>query len=174
MKKFLAILMTVAVMASATVDASAARKQPKVKSAAVVNMVKTYNHEDGFNVVSVGSLGLGLVKMIANAAAETEEDRAAVDVLSGLSKVFVLEYEDASQAKKDAFNAKMDNLLSNAEKILEVKDDGETVNIYGTSSEDGDRIEDLIIFVPDECALVCLFGSISAEKIAVAVSMNDE
>ncbi len=166
--------MTVALIAGTAADASAAQKQPKVKSAAVVNMVKTYNHEEGFEIVSVGSFGLGLVKMIAKASAETQEDRAALDVLNGLNKLFVLSYEDAPKAKKDAFNSKMGKLLENAEKILEVKDDGETVNIYGTSSDDGDKIEDIIIYVPEECALVCLFGSISAEKIAVAVEMSNE
>ena len=61
-----------------------------------------------------------------------------------------------------------------AEKILEVKEEGENINIYGTSSGDGERIEDIIIFVPDNCELICLFGSVSIQQISDIVKMSNE
>ena len=33
-------------------------------------------------------------------------------------------------------------------------------------------IDDIILFVPQDCALICLFGKISTEKIADIIEMN--
>ncbi len=123
-------------------------------------------------MVAVGNMGLGLMKMIARISAETEEDKAAVELIDGVGKIFALEYGDAAQAEKDSFNAKISRVLDTAEKIVEVKDGGETVNIYGTSSDDGESIDDLIIFVPEECALVCLFGTVSSKGIAAIIESS--
>jgi hypothetical protein len=46
------------------------------------------------------------------------------------------------------------------------------MNLYGTSSSNGERIDDIILFVPQDCALICLFGKISTEKIADIIEMN--
>ena len=55
--------------------------------------------------------------------------------------------------------------------IMEIKDEGETLNLYGTSSDDGSSIEDIILYVPEDHTLICLFGSISSQKIADIVKM---
>ncbi len=161
----------VAVMTAATV-AHAGAETRKVKSEEVIGLVKNYNHEDGFEVVSVGSLGMGLARLVARAAAETEEDKAALGVINDINRVVAVEYSDVAPAKKEAFNAKLSKLLDGAEKIIEVKDDGDTVNIYGTSADNGETIDDIIIFVPEECALVCLFGSISSKSITDLMEMS--
>ena len=54
-------------------------------------------------------------------------------------------------------------MLKGAETIMSVKDGGESMNMYGTISNKGDAIDDLIIFVPEGHALVCFFGKISAD-----------
>lgn len=144
----------------------------KVNSGDMASLVREYNLYQGFDVVSVGGLGLGLVKMIAKASAENEEDRMALEVIDGLRKIIVVDYMAAEQDRKDSFSRKAAGLLKNAEKIIEVKEDGETVNVYGTAASDGDRIDDLIVFIPEECTLICLFGSISADKIADIVEME--
>lgn len=153
-------------------EAIAGRK--KVNSGTVADLVREYNLYQGFDVVSVGGLGLGLVRMIAESAAETSEERTLMGILDGLKKVIVVEYEEADGGRKDAFNREISVLLDDAEKMVEVKDDGETVNIYGSSSSDGEHIDDLIIFIPEECTLVCLFGRVSAEKVADILKMADE
>ncbi len=170
MKKILAILMMAVIAVGSVIEAGAVNR--KVRSSEVVDLVKNYNHEDGFEVVSVGSLGMGLARMVARAAAETEEDKAALGVINNINKVVAVEYSDIAPAKKEAFNAKLSKLLDGAEKIIEVKDDGDTVNIYGTSADNGETIDDIIIFVPEECALVCLFGSVSSKNIAGLVEMS--
>ena len=170
MKKFIAIVLLAALTAGSGMTAGAASR--KAGSAAVTSLVREYNNKEGFKTVSVGGLGLGLVRVIAKAAAESPEDRQALELLDGLNKVMVMEYESADSETRREFAAKVEKILENAEKILEVKDRGETVNIYGTSAGNGETIDDIIIFVPQDCALICLFGKISTEKIADIIEMN--
>ncbi len=171
MKKILTIFM-VAVMAAGTAFEAGAEAR-KVKSGEIVSLVKSYNNDDGFEVVTVGSLGMGLARLVARAAAETEEDKAALSVIKDINKVIVVDYSDAQDSKRTAFNAKLSKILEGAEKIIEVKDDGETVNIYGTSADNGETIDDLMIFIPEECALVCLLGSISSKSIANVIEASN-
>ncbi len=172
MKRIIAMLMMAVVIAGTMVEAEA--KDRNVRSGEVISLIRNYNLEEGFEVVSVGNLGLGLAKMVARIAAESEEEKAVVNLMTGLNKVLVVEYEDASQEKKDSFNAKISKLLTEAEKIIEVKDDGETVNIYGTSADDGETIDDLMIFIPEESTLVCLFGSISSKAVADVMAASNK
>lgn len=171
MKRFIAIVLLAVLAAGMGFQESKAAGR-KVNSGDMASLVREYNLYQGFDVVSVGGLGLGLVKMIAKASAENEEDRMALEVIDGLRKIIVVDYEEAEQERKDSFSRKAARILKDAEKIVEVKEDGETVNVYGTASSDGDRLDDLIVFIPEECTLICLFGSISADKIADIVEME--
>ena len=57
---------------------------------------------------------------------------------------------------------------------MEVKDEGDVLNIYGTCADDGDSIDDLIIFSPGDYSLIYLLGSISAQKMADLIEMANE
>lgn len=171
MKRFIAIVLLAAFAAGMGSPESKAAGR-KVNSGDMASLVRVYNLYQGFDVVSVGGLGLGLVKMIAKASAESEEDSIALEIIDGLRKIIVVDYMKAEQDRKDSFNRKVARILKNAEKIVEIKEDGETVNVYGTAVSDGERIDDLIVFIPEECTLICLFGSISADKIADIVKME--
>ena len=104
----------------------------------------------------------------------SEDEKAALGILRDINKVVVVSYDEADEAKQQAFNARMGKVLDGAEKILEVKDEGETVNIYGTSVNGGESIDDLMIFIPEDCTLVCILGSISAERIADLIEKANE
>ena len=145
----------------------------KANTRDVIGLVRNYNHHEGFEVLSVGKLGISLVHMIANANAD-EDEKAALGILRDINKVVVVSYDEADEAKQQAFNARMGKVLDGAEKILEVKDEGETVNIYGTSVNGGESIDDLMIFIPEDCTLVCILGSISAERIADLIEKANE
>lgn len=172
MKRLITIVLLAAFTVGPALSGAAAAERKKVNTGAVAGLVREYNVYPGFEVVSVGGLGLGLVKMIAKASAESEEDRQVLEVLDGLRKVIVVEYEDADDDRRDSFNRKAASLLENAEKIVEVKEDGETLDIYGTSASGGERLDDLIVFIPEDCTLICLFGSISSDKIADIIEME--
>lgn len=145
----------------------------KASTRDVISLVRNYKHHDDFEVISVGKLGLSLAHMIANASAD-EDEKAALGILRDINKVVVVNYDEADVAKQQAFNVRMGKILYGAEKILEVKEEGETVNIYGTSVNGGESIDDLIIFIPEDCSLVCILGSISAERIADLIEKTNE
>lgn len=142
-------------------------------SGAVTGLIREYNLTEGFETVSVGGLGLGLIKMIAKPSMD-EEERAALEIMDGLRRIVVLDYEEADSSKRESFTRKMTDILDRAEKILEVKDEEDILNIYGTCADDGDSIDDLMIFSPGDCSLICLFGSISSQKIADLIEMAND
>lgn len=136
-------------------------------------LVREYSHRDGFDVVSIGSLGMRLMKMAAKASADSKEDREALDFLSKLNRVVIVSYEDADSDVKERFNSGLDRILRNQEKLLEAKSDGEAVHIFGELSDDGEMLKDVILRVPGSDALICLFGSLPASKIGDAIDLKD-
>ena len=145
----------------------------KVNSGAVTDLIREYNLTEGFETVSVGGLGLGLIKMIAKPSMDDEE-RAALEIMDGLRRILVLDYEEADSSQKESFTRKMTEILDSAEKIIEVKDEEDVLNIYGTCADGGDSIDDLMIFSPGDCSLICLFGSISSQKVADLIEMAND
>ncbi len=186
MKKIISILLLAAFAMSMTgITASAGRPDMtgpagpentpgKVNTGAVTELISDYRLEEGFEVMSVGGLGLGLIRMMAKVSVETEEDKAAIEIMDHLKKIIVVDYDEVEASRKASFERKINAILDKAEKIMEVKDEDDVVNIYGTGSGDGDRINDIIIYTPGECALICLFGSISSQKIADLIVMANE
>lgn len=140
----------------------------QVSKSRVVNLVQAYRGCPGFEVVNVGPLGLSLMKALARVSGETEEDEDLALVLQaadGLRGVAIVDYSEASDKDKRKFSEKAAKLFMESEKLVEIKDEGERVLMYGTSDESGKVISDFVLFAPDECALICLFGDIPVETV---------
>ena len=173
MKKIISVIM-LAVMTSGTVVCQAAAHKDKVNPSAIVALVEKYEGKEGFETVTFGNLAVSLVKLIANATALTPEDKAALDVMDGISKFIAVEYQGASASEKASFNKEVTALLGDAEKIVEVKDAGDSVDIYGTLSKDGEKIRDIIIHVPEESSLVCIFGTVDIKDLGTVINTTNE
>lgn len=150
------------------------RERTTVNTRRVISAIRDYRYEPGFEVVSVGKFWMGLTRIAAGLAVETEEERMALSILNNIDKIVVVEYEDASEAKRREFDSRLSGLLDRAEKIIEVKDEEDILYIYGTSVNDAESIDDLMIYIPEDCTLICILGSISAEKIADLIKMANE
>lgn len=150
------------------------RERTTVNTRRVISAIRDYRYEPGFEVVSVGKFWMGLTRIAAGLAVETEEERMALSILNNIDKIVVVEYEDASEAKRREFDSRLSGLLDRAEKIVEVKDEEDILYIYGTSVNDAESIDDLMIYIPEDCTLICILGSISAEKIADLIKMANE
>ena len=159
MKKFIAILTLAVLMIGVVPALSAKDKKKEIKTSDITTIVSDYRGKDGFTVFSIGKFGMSMVSKLAKIA----DDPEAVKIMKGLDKMVIVEYCDAEQAVKDEFTAKISKALKGAETIMSVKDGGESMNMYGSISDKGDTIDDLIIFVPEESTLICFFGKISAE-----------
>lgn len=145
-----------------------------IETGNIINTISDYKQVPGVQVISIGKFGLGLARVVANLAAESEEDKAVLSILNGINQLVVVNYEDAAEAKQNELNTKLSKLFNTAEKIIEVKDEEETVNIYGTSVNGGESIDDLMIFIPEDHSLICFLGSISAERIAGLIKITNE
>ena len=167
------MLLTAALTAGTIVPAAAVPKEKKVDAEKVLNLINDYREKDGFDIVSMGGLTWGLIKMVAKSSA-SEADRKALEVLDGLNRFVVVEYHGADTNARDAFSRKAEEILDGVEKIIEIKEGGETMNIYGTLSKDGKLIKDIIIFVPEDCSLLCFMGSIDTESLGEVVKMTNE
>jgi hypothetical protein len=170
MKKIIFVVLTLALT---TLNAQAKNTGPTA-TGTLINTISKYENEPGLHIISVGKLAMGLTKVIARILAETPQEKAALEVLNGIDKVVIINYEETAQAKQKTLTSKLSGLLKGAEKILEVKKDGEAVHIYGTTSDRGGAINDLILFVPEDCTMICALGSISAEKIAHLIQPASE
>ncbi|MBQ4022347.1 MAG: DUF4252 domain-containing protein [Bacteroidales bacterium] len=110
-------------------------------------------------MVSIGGIAMKLGKSISGLNRE-------MPAVRGISSMLVVSYEDCPVHIKDKFNAKMSNALRGCELLMEAKDNGEKMSIYGNTARDGERVNDIIMFVPQEGALICFFGSIDSKDLA--------
>ena len=170
MKKLISIIMLVVMTAGTGISHAAAAADKD----GVAGLIRKYEGKEGFEIISFGNLSMGLVKLVANLSAESQEDKEALDILDGINKFVVVEYEEASPERKMAFNKEMSAILKDAEKMIEIKDGGDSVDIYGTLSKDGEKIIDVIIHIPEDCTFVCFFGNIRTEDLGDVVKMANE
>lgn len=133
------------------------------KPSEVSALARQYGSKDGFEVVSMGRVLISALGVAASMDKDLDaEDRAALNAFKGIKKLTVVDFEDASEADKTAFCAKLDSVLEKMELILEAKEDGDVVKIYGY--DDGTSLHDIVIYCPDE-AVICVNGSIALENI---------
>lgn len=130
----------------------------------IVSLANQYKHNEDFEVVKVGPL---LMKFI-NWTAEKEAGKDDVDALSmmnGIKKIVVIDYEDASEKIRNEFNNKVQRILAKSEVLMEAKDDGDLVKIYGDVAPDGEKVSDLVVFVPSDGALICMMGTVDMKNV---------
>ena len=132
------------------------------------NLVSDYRGTQGFDVVDVGGLGLSLLKAAARTAADSPEDREALRLFNGLKRLTIVDFSEAEPEVKDKFLRKVNRILRSGEMLLEAKDGGETVRIYGTSSDDGNLLEDIVLLADD--AIISVRGKIRADLIGELVN----
>ena len=152
------ILITLWMVLSLVPTAWAGNPGGKIRS-----LVTSFKGTEGFDVVDLGGPALLLLKAAARAEADDPEDRAALDLFRSLKRLTVIDFSEAAPEKREKFLRKLDRILDGEEVLMEAKDGGEKVAIYGRSSKDGSRIEDIIIRADD--ALISVRGSIRADQV---------
>lgn len=126
-------------------------------------LARQYKGQEGFEVVSMGRLGLSLLKGAAVISGDMdEEDRAALKMLDSIKKLLVVDFEDAPSSAKTRFASQVEKMLVGMELVMEMHDSDATVRIYGI--EDGSCIKDCILYSSDG-ALICIDGSIEMESV---------
>ena len=149
MKRILLLLMLSLAASSGMAPGAAARTVPEQR---LVNIVNGFRGTEGFEVVKVF--------------------RQALKVMNGVRRVVVVEYEDGPERERRLFNDRISSALRNSDLLMSVNDGGSSVSIYGTTDERTGDMRDVVIFTPDDCALVCVFGRISMEAVAELLKDN--
>jgi hypothetical protein len=147
--------------------ARAGELNPQLRS-----LVSSYKGTEGFEIVDIGGIGLGLLKAAAKSAAETPEDREALKLFNGLKRLTIVDFSDAAPETREKFLRKANRILQGGEMLMEAKDGDETVRIFGTSSEDGSLLEDIALLAGD--ALIFVRGSIRADQIGALMKQADK
>lgn len=139
---------------------------PKSRLISIVDRYRTYEEVD---VMKIGSLGTMALKNLILTSMASEgagaEALLVMDMIRGVKKMAVMDYGDCSERLKNKISSDIESALRNTEVLMEAKDEGSTVRMYGLVSEDSNRVSDFVLFTPDDCSLVCLFGSISMEAV---------
>lgn len=126
-------------------------------------VINEYRHQDGFDTISIGPLGMTLMKGIIRFSDDVDqEDLAMLRSFDSIRRVTIVGFEEADEAVRSRFTRKVEKLLSRMELILEAKDDGNRMSIYGI--DEGGRVRDCILYSPDSM-LICVKGSLNVEQL---------
>ena len=133
-------------------------------------IVKQFRDREGFEVVNMGRFLMGAFRTAIRWDSDMdEEDRAVLDVFRGIKHLTVVDFEDASQADKVRFCRKVERVLGKMELIMEAKDGGETLSVYGI--DDGKKLRDIILYSSDG-SLISMTGSINVEHIGELIQAS--
>ena len=149
------ILFTI-IVALGAISCAAAIRPVKINT-----LVSEYKGTEGFDVVRIGPVGMGFLKLAATFSSDIDkEELMMLSSLKGLKGLTIVDFEDA-RCKKD-FTRKLEKALDGANLFLEAKDGSETLRIYGT--EKGRYLSDCIIYSSDG-ALIFANGKVDIDKI---------
>ena len=137
----------------------------QVSRSEVSSIISEYRHYDGVEVVKLGWLATAALKGVVRHAGNDEDTRQIREALRGIKSVTVLEYEDASPDVRHRLNSRIAHALDGRELLMEAKDSDASLQIFGVVDESTGTIRDFILSTPDNCALICLFGTLSMETV---------
>ena len=160
------ILITLVMLLSLGAAAWAGDQNPQLRS-----LVSSYKGTEGFDIIDIGGIGLGLLKAAAKTAAETPEDREAIKLMDGLKRLTIVDFSDASPQDREKFLRKANRILTQGEMLMEAKDGGETVRVYGTTTNGGNLLEDIALLGDD--ALIFIRGSIRTDQVEALMKQAD-
>lgn len=131
-------------------------------------LIHEFRHHEGFDGISLGPLGIGLIKTVALSDSDLDaEDREILRAFNKIKKLTILDFEDAGADVKTRFVQRAQQILSKMELIMEAKGDGDRLSIYGI--DDGTQIRDCILWDPTG-TLICIRGSVNLEKLMAAAN----
>ena len=128
---------------------------------------------EGAEVVQLGKLATSALKGAVRISGIGDPDvREALSFIKGIKSMSIFDYDNCSDADKAIITSRLDKILAGGDILMEAKDGTEKMRIYGVVDDKGDTVRDFILYAPNDCALICIFGSISTRQ-AVHIMDND-
>ena len=137
-------------------------------SGKIRTLMNEFRDEPGFEVVDMGPVALGLIRAAARGEVKNDDDRKALQVFKDIKRLTILDFSDAEASRKEKFLRKAKRVLADEEMLLEAKDGGETIRVYGLSNAAGDILEDIVLLADD--AIISVRGKIRADLIGELVN----
>lgn len=136
----------------------------KTRLTSLIKECRTY---DGAEVVRLGGFATGALKGVIRIAGAGDPDtREFFRIFGGIKSISIVEFEDCAPSDRSYINGRIERLLDDAEVLVDIKDDGEHMRIYGVFDEEKNTVKDFVMYSKEECALICLFGKISMDTIS--------
>ena len=168
MKKFLLILTLLIPLA-----ATAAQPSRSVSRTEIASIISDFRRYDGVEVVKLGRLATGALKGVVGVAGMSDPDtRELLQMIQGLKGLTILEYEDAPSDIRYRLDRRIERALQKSELLMEAKDDGSLMRMFGVVDDVAGTVRDFVIYVPDSSSLICLFGKMSLDVLQKAMA-ND-
>lgn len=168
MKKILSIiLIATSIIFSASIGVFAAEKYTQDAVSAVI---KKYSGEKGVESMNLGKMGLGAFRAVIRMSSD-KDARAMLELTKGIRGLSMMEYDDCSAKVRRQINAEIEAALAGVGMLMELHDGDESVRIYGNLDEDGKSVSDTVIFIPEDCALICFYGSVCIDALQSAVDL---
>lgn len=146
--------------------ASAAQPSRTLSKTDLASIISEFRGYDGVEVVKLNRLATGAIKGVVRIAAKSDPDaREALKVMRGLKKLTVLEYEDAAPEVRNRINMRVAQALDGSELLMEAKDGDSAMQVFGIVDDANGLVRDFVLHAPNDCALICLFGSMSMDTL---------
>ncbi len=158
---------------AACMAGTGSRKGGNAPRQRISSLIQEFKACDGFEAIRVGPVLLSVAKPFIRAEmrqAVDEEERAemqlALDAINSIKRVQVAEYSGCDEEVRRKFDARLSRLLDRMDLLMEVCDGQDRVRMFGSVSGNGRYLNDFIIHVPTDGALVCLYGRLDLEVIS--------
>lgn len=168
-KNLSVILIATSIIFSASASLWAAQPGKHTQDA-VSAINKKYSGEKGVESLNLGRVGLTAFRAILRLSSD-KDSRAMLELTRNIEGMSMMEYEDCSASVRAKINAEVEAVLAGVDMLMEIRDDDDTVRIYGTLSQDGKTVSDTIIFIPDDEVLICFYGSVDIAALQNSVDL---
>ena len=145
-----------------------------VPSTQISMLINQYRSCEGFEAVKVGRLATGIIKSMINSGMVDGGDpeiRELRKMVKGIRKMAVVDYSDCDPQVRQGFSQKMGRLLDGSDLLMEVKDGSDMMQMYGVVDDKGGKVRNFVLFSPEDCTLICLFGTISLDSVLSLASL---
>ena len=160
-KKLILILVCLMSLAGIAFGATSLTK------ARLTSLIKECRGIEGTEVVRLGNFTTGALKgIIRITGAGNPDTKEFCRIIGGIKSISIMEFEDCSAVDRAYISDRIARLLGDAEVLVDIKDDGEHLCIYGVFDEEKNIVKDFVMYSQEDCALICLFGKLSMDVVS--------
>lgn len=131
--------------------------------------------QGGLDMVTIGNFWIKTGAKFLSFADDDQDMKEAARLMKSLNKLMIVSYDGCEERLRSDFDRKIGKTLDGCDLLMEAKDGGESMSIYGNSSRDGKLLEDIVFYSPENSTLICFFGTLDTDKFGefVKKAMND-